>query len=144
MKKQIVRRTYTVDNGEKSDLVLYVAYLDATGQEMAHPDIKRALRMDDAYEYGHYSEGLNEGTYQNGDKYSYFQEIIEVEFNEEEKLQVTLKEVAIEILDRRISSFLGRTDQSYQSLEEMKKAPEYEVTLEAMLEFGDFVRLKRK
>jgi hypothetical protein len=38
------------------------------------------------------------------------------------------------ILEKHITKMLGRTDESYVSIEDMKKQPEWDVTIEAMKE----------
>ena len=42
-----------------------------------------------------------------------------------------------EILEKHLSLMLGRTDQSYVSIDEMKKQPEWQATINAMVEYGD-------
>ena len=45
-----------------------------------------------------------------------------------------------EILDKHIKTMLNRTNESYCSIEEIKEQPEYQTTLDAMLELEDEIK----
>jgi hypothetical protein len=44
---------------------------------------------------------------------------------------------ADEILEKHLLLMLGRTDESYVSIEEMKKQPEWNAVISAMIEFAE-------
>jgi len=44
---------------------------------------------------------------------------------------------AEQILEKHLLLMIGRTDQSYASIEEMKKQPEWQTTINAMLEYAE-------
>jgi hypothetical protein len=41
-----------------------------------------------------------------------------------------------EILEKHLSLMLGRTDESYISIDEMKQSPEWQTTINAMIEYA--------
>lgn len=44
---------------------------------------------------------------------------------------------AEQILEKHLLSMLGRTDESYVSVDEMKQQPEWQAVINAMLEYGE-------
>ncbi len=49
---------------------------------------------------------------------------------------------AEQILEKHLSLMLKRTDQSYVSVDEMKQQPEWQATINAMLEYGEIQALR--
>jgi hypothetical protein len=49
---------------------------------------------------------------------------------------------AAQILEKHLLSMIKRTDQSYVSVDEMKQQPEWEATINAMLEYGEMQALR--
>ena len=45
-------------------------------------------------------------------------------------------DLANKILEKRLSDMVGRTDESYASVDAMREQPEWTTTLLAMIEFG--------
>lgn len=49
---------------------------------------------------------------------------------------------AEQILEKHLLLMLNRTDQSYVSVDEMKQQPEWQATINAMLEYGEIQSLR--
>jgi len=49
---------------------------------------------------------------------------------------------AEQILEKHLLSMLGRTDESYVSVDEMKQQPEWQAVINAMLEYGEMQALR--
>lgn len=49
---------------------------------------------------------------------------------------------AEQVLEKHLSLMLKRTDQSYVSIDEMKQQPEWQATINAMLEYGEIQALR--
>lgn len=49
---------------------------------------------------------------------------------------------AEQILEKHLSLMLKRTDESYMSVDEMKQQPEWQATINAMLEYGEMQALR--
>ncbi len=49
---------------------------------------------------------------------------------------------AEQILEKHLLLMLKRTDQSYVSVDEMKEQPEWQATINAMLEYGEMQALR--
>jgi hypothetical protein len=50
--------------------------------------------------------------------------------------------IAEEILEKHLLLMLKRTDESYVSVDEMKKQPEWQATINAMLEYSEMQALR--